>query len=73
MSRIQEVDFSYFLFLFLFYFILDLFSFILFLELGLEGQDHAVTQQVTSGDTVTSHIIHGRMLNILEEMMLYNM
>jgi len=57
-SRTKKVDliFSYF------YFIFDLFSFILFLELGLglESQDHAVTQQVTSDDMVTSHMTHGR-------------
>jgi len=41
-----------------FYFLFNLFSFILFLELGLEWQDYAVTQQVTSDDMVTSHMIH---------------
>ena len=41
------------------YFLFDLFSIILFLELGLglEWQDHAVTQQVTSDDMVTNHIM----------------
>ena len=60
--NIFPIFFSYF------YFLFDLFPFILFLELGLrlKWQDHAVTQQVTSDDTVTSHITH-------ERMMLYNM
>jgi len=53
------LNFSYFLFLFLFSF--NLFSFILFLEPELEEQDHAVTLPVTSGDTVTSHMMNGRM------------
>ena len=45
-----------------FFFLFDLFSFILFLELGLglEWRDHAVTQQVTSDDMVTSHMTHRR-------------
>ena len=45
-----------------FYFLFDLFSFILFLKLGLglERQDHTVTQKVTSDDMVTSHITHRR-------------
>ena len=48
--------------LYISYFLFNLFSFILFLELGLEleWQDHAVTQQVTSDDTVTGHMIHRR-------------
>ena len=53
------LNFSYFLFSFCFLF--NLFFFILFLELGVGGQDHTVTQQVTSGDTVISHMMHGRM------------
>ena len=63
MSRTKEVDLIIFIFSFSFYFLFDLFSFILFLEpgLGLEWQDHAVTQQVTSDDIVTSHMIHRRM------------
>jgi len=56
----QEVDLTFLIFFSYFYFIFDLFSFILFLELELEGQDHAVTQQVTSGDIVMSHMTHGR-------------
>ena len=52
LSRMQEVDLTFLIF--------NLFSFILFLELGLEKQDYAVTQQVTSGDTVTSHMTHRR-------------
>ena len=62
MSRMKEVDLIFFIFPFSFYFIFDLFSFILFLEpgLGLEWQDHAVTQQVTSDDMVTSHMTHRR-------------
>jgi len=60
MSRIQEVDLTFLIFFSYFYFIFDLFFFILFLELGLEGQDHAVIQQVTSGHMVTSYMIHGR-------------
>jgi len=56
----QEVDLTFLIFLFYFYFLFDLFSFILFLEPGLEGQDHTVTQQVTSGDMVTSHMTHGK-------------
>ena len=64
--RMKEVDliFSYFLIFFShFYFIFDLFPFILFLELGLglEWQDHTITQQVTSDDMVTSHMTHKRM------------
>ena len=54
----------YFSFLFLFYFIFsfifDLFS-IFRTRVRLEGQDHAVTQQVTSDDMVTSHMTHRRM------------
>jgi len=49
------LNFSYFLFFSYFYFIFYLFFFILFLEPGLEGQDHAVTLQVTS------HMTHRRM------------
>jgi len=49
------LNFSYF------YFSFDLFSFILFLEPGLEGQDYTVTQQVTSDNMVTSHMTHRRM------------
>jgi len=51
--------FLFFIFIFYFY----LFSFILFLELGLglEWQDHAVTQQVTSDDTVTSYMTYRKM------------
>jgi len=47
--------------IFLFSFLISIF-FILFLELelGVEWQDHAVTQQVTSDDMVTSHMMHGR-------------
>ena len=58
----QEVDLNFSYFFSYFYFLFDLFSFILFLELGLrlEWQYHAVTQQVTSDDMVTSHITHGR-------------
>ena len=60
MSRTQEVDLTFLIFFS--YFCFDLLSFILFLELGLglEGQDHAVAQQVTSDDMVTSHRTHGR-------------
>ena len=36
MSRTKEVDLIFFIFPFSFYFIFDLFSFILFLEPGLE-------------------------------------
>jgi len=52
----------YFSFSFLFYFLFQFRSIFLFLELGLglEGQYHAVTQQVTSDDTVTSHTTHRR-------------
>ena len=56
----QEMDLTFLIFFFYFYFIFDLFFFTLFLELGLEGQDHTVTQNVTSGDTVTSHMTHRR-------------
>jgi len=57
-SRLQEVNLAFLIFDFLF----DLFSFILFLELwlGVGGQDHTVTQQVTSDDIVTSHMTHRR-------------
>ena len=48
---------------FLFFFSHFIFFYsILKLELGLEWQDHTVTQEVTSDDIVTSHIIHGRMI-----------
>jgi len=49
-SGSQEVDLVFLIFFSHFYFLFNLFSFILFLELelGLEWQDHAVTQQVTS-------------------------
>ena len=43
LSRTQEVDLTFLIFFSYFYFLLDLLSFILFLELGLE-LDHAVTQ-----------------------------
>jgi len=56
----QEVDLIFLIFFSYFYFIFDLFSFILFLEPGLEEQDHTVTQQVTSGNMVMSHMTHGR-------------
>ena len=58
----QEVNLNFSYFFSYFYFLFDLFSFILFLELGLglEWQDRAVTQQVTSDDTVTSHMMYGR-------------
>ena len=56
----QEVDLTFLIFFSHFYFLFDLFSFILFLELGLEGQDHAVIQQITLGNVVTSCIMHGR-------------
>jgi len=59
-SRIQEVDLTFLIFFSYFYFLFDLFSFILFLEPGLEGQDHTVTQHVTSDDMVTSHMTHRR-------------
>ena len=48
---------------FLFFFSHFIFFYsILKLGLGLEWQDHTVTQEVTSDDIVTSHIIHGRMI-----------
>jgi len=61
MSRTKEEDLISFYFPYSF-FPFDLFSFISILELGLELelQDHAVTQQVTLANMVTSHIIHGR-------------
>ena len=68
LSRTQEVDLTFLIFFSYFYFIF----LILFLELGLEEQDHAVTQQVTSGDTATSHMMYERIKNILEGIMLYN-
>jgi len=48
-SRSQEVNLTFRIFSPHFYFLFDLFSFILFLELGLELErwDHAVTQQRT--------------------------
>ena len=61
LSRMQEVNLTFLIFFSYFYFLFNLFFFILFLELGLEEQDHAITQQVTSGDMVTSHMMHGRM------------
>jgi len=61
MSRTKEVDLNFFYFFSHFYFIFDLFSVILFLELGLERQDHMVTQHVTSDDIVTSYMTHRRM------------
>jgi len=56
-SRLNIFLFSFLIFIFF------LIYFLLFLELGLEleWQDHTVTQQVTSDDTVTSHMIHRRM------------
>ena len=68
MSRTKKVDLIFFLFPFLTYFLFDLFSFILFLGLGLglERQDHAVTQQVTSHDA-------GKNVEGSGRMMLYNM
>ena len=66
----KEVDliFPYFLFSFLF-------SFILFLELGLglEWPDHAVTQQVTSDDMVTKSHDTWKKIEGSERMTLYNM
>jgi len=49
--------------LFLFYFLFHFQSIFLFLELGLglRDKDHTVTWQVTSDDTVTSHIMQRRM------------
>jgi len=75
MSKMQEVDLNFSYFFAYFYFLFDLFPFILFLEpgLGLEWQDHAVTQQVILDDTITNHLIYGRTKNILEEMISYNM
>jgi len=61
MSRMQEVDLTFLILFSYFYFSFDLFSFILFLEPGLEGQDYTVTQQVTSDNMVTSHMTHRRM------------
>ena len=60
LSRLQEVDLVFLIFFSYFYFLFNLFFFILFLELGLglEWQDHAVTQQVTSDDMVTSHMTY---------------
>ena len=60
LSRMQEVDLTFLIFFSYFYFLFDLFSFILFLELGLEGQDHAVIQQITLGNVVTSCMMHER-------------
>ena len=61
-SRFQEVNLAFLILFSYFDFIFDLFFFILFLELGLGvgERNHAVTQQVTSDDMVTSHIMHGR-------------
>ena len=62
--RIAEGGLNFFLLfiVFLILFSLSFSIYFLFLELGLglEWQDHAVTQQVTSDDTVTSHMIHRR-------------
>jgi len=62
MSRLQEVDLDFLIFFSHFYFIFDLFSFILFLELGLglEWWDYAVIQHITSDDMVTSHMTDER-------------
>ena len=75
MSRIKKVDLTVFLFPFLTYFLFDLFSFILFLGLGLglERQDHAVTQQVTSDDTGHKSHDAGKNVEGSGRMMLYNM
>ena len=51
----SKLNFSYF------YFIFNLFSFILYLGLGLEWQYYAVTQQVTSDDIVINHMTYRRM------------
>jgi len=59
-SRSLKVDLifiSLFHFIFIFIFIFDLFS-IFRTRVSVKWQDHAVTQQVTSDDTVTSHMIH---------------
>ena len=74
MSRTQKVDLTFFLFPFLTYFLFDLFSFILFLELGLglEWQDHAVTQQVTSGDIGDKSHDAGKDVEGSGRMMSYN-
>ena len=58
-SRLPKVDLVFLIFFSYFYFLFNLFSFILFLELGLglEWQYHAVTQEVTSDDMVTSHLV----------------
>ena len=60
MLRMQEVDLTFLIFFSHFYFLFNLFSFILFLEPVLEGQDHTITQQVTSGGMITSHMMYGR-------------
>jgi len=61
-SKSQEVNLVFSIFFSHFYFLFNLFPIILFLELGLglEWPDHTVTQQVTSDDIVTSHMMHGR-------------
>jgi len=56
-SKLKVVDFNNFYFLSYFYFPLFYFW---NLGLGLEWQNHAVTQQVTLNNTVTSHRMHGR-------------
>ena len=61
--RIAKGGLNFYLsFSFFILFSLSFLIYFLFLELGLglEGQDHAVTQQVTSDDTVTSHMTHRR-------------
>ena len=60
----KEVDLTFFYFSFLiFIFFSSYFLLFYFLELGLglEWQDHGVTQQVTSDNMVTSHMAQGRM------------
>ena len=61
LSRMQEVDLTFLIFFSYFYFLSNIFFSILFLEPGLEGQDHTVTQQVTSDDMVTSYMMYKRM------------
>ena len=69
MSKTQEVDLNFSYFFSYFYFLFNLLPVMLFLELGLrlEGQDHAVTQHVTSDNMVTSHKSHRRTWKVLEE------
>ena len=75
LSRTKKVDLTFFSIFFSYLFSFDLFSFILFLELGLglEWQDHAVTQHVTSDDT--GHKSHNTEKDVKGSgrMMLYNM